>query len=460
MEFLLQLIERFFIVCSELRGNRRTKPGLAASSGAIGQFASGPEAGHSCTISPRMLEKHFYVLGATGAGKTNLILRLLEEDLKRGQSVVIVDLRGDLVERALGVCAALQVDTEKVRILDLREREWIIGFNPLSGSGEPFIRALHLLEVIKGESASFGVQIEETMRNALILLAASGKSLLDIECVLTDSEYALSLLPHTDDPTVHGFFTRYASFSKDKQLAWALPIFNKVTPLLATPVLRAVLGTPNSIDLESFLSKKGSVLLVALAVDELSRSARMMGSLVVSSIARAMFSRVNVPEAKRNPVRLYVDEFEAMASEAFEGLIAEGRRFKLSLVLSHQNLAQLPPKLRSVIRNNVGLQALFVCGYQDATELIRELPEDMELEDLLELQPGEMFLMPRGQDLQHVQTFLAENCIGSKEVAEYRRSVLERHGVPMALAVPTMPQDELEVDESSSYTPWSLGGQA
>lgn len=458
MESLFQAIERFFIVCSELRGKHRPEPLPLPKNGIIGHVASGFDQGEPVCITPRLLEKHCYLLGATGAGKTNLILRLLEEDIRRNQSVVIVDLRGDLVERALGVCANLNVDPKDVRILDLREKEWVLGFNPLAGSGEPFIRALHLLDVIRGESASWGVQLEETLRNALLFLAANGKSLLDLERLLLDGDFATSLLPACDDPSVHGFFTRYSGFSPDKQLTWALPIFNKVTPLLSTPNLRAVLGTTNSLDLDSFLSQKGSILFVSLAVDELSRSARMMGSLIISAIARSMFSRVNTPEPKRNPVRLYVDEFEAMASEAFEGLIAEGRRFRLSLVLSHQNLAQLPTKLRSVIRNNVGLQGLFACGFQDATELMRELPDDIEIQDLLELPPGELFLMPRGKYPLHMKTLLAENTLRPQDIAEYRQTIIERHGVPMASIRLQMPQNPTQAVDPTTYTPWTLGG--
>ena len=147
---------------------------------------------------------------------------------------------------------------------------------------------------------------------------------------------------------------------------------------------------------------------------------------------RVMCSRVAIPEARRNPVRLYVDEFESMASEAFEGLIAEGRRFKLSLVLSHQNLAQLPPKLRSVIRNNVGLQILFRCGFQDAEDLKKELPEGFTVDELVAMEPGEMLLMPRGSEPEHVQCALARAEIGTAEVMEYRCEVLRRLGTPLA----------------------------
>lgn len=457
MESLWQAIEKVFIVSSEHRRNRlRTRSNTDPH--AIAVIQSGIDSGAPFSLAPWMLEKHLYILGSTGAGKTNLILNLFEEDLKNQHSVVVVDLRGDLVTRALASCASLNIDQRHLRLLDLREREWVLGFNPLAGSGEPFVRALHLLEVIRGESGSWGVQLEETLRNALLLLAVNGKSLLDIERVLLEDDFILSLLSACHDPAVHSFFTRYIEFSKDKKLSWALPIFNKITPLLATPIMRAVLGTTNAINIEEHLSVKGSVLLVSLAVDELARTGRMLGSLIVSSIARAMFARVNVPEIKRNPVRLYVDEFEAMASEAFEGLIAEGRRFKLSLILSHQNLAQLQSKLRSVIRNNVGLQALFSCGFQDATELIRELPSDIERDDLLELEPGELFLIPRGGDLVHLKATLAKNSLTSADVTIYRNALITRHGIPMPLALPTMPQNSTQSSSSTSYTPWTLGG--
>jgi hypothetical protein len=55
------------------------------------------------------LSRHAYFLGTTGSGKTNLIMNLIEQDLDAGQSIVVVDLRGDLVERALSLCEAKEL---------------------------------------------------------------------------------------------------------------------------------------------------------------------------------------------------------------------------------------------------------------------------------------------------------------------------------------------------------------
>ena len=421
----------------------------------IGHSLADATFGEPVSLSPSQLERHAYLLGATGAGKTNLVLTLLTRDIERRHSVVIVDLRGDLVERALALCASMDVPTERVSLLDLREPNWVVGFNPLSGCGEPFVRALHLVDTVRTESESWGVQLEETLRNSLLLLAHSGHTLCDLETLLFDSEFLRRCLDDCDEPAVIGFFERYAALSEERQMTFALPVLNKVTPLLATPGLRAVLGTDNPLNLEEILGRKGSIVLVALAVDELHRSSRMLGALIVSAIARIMCSRVQIPENKRTPVRLYVDEFEAMASESFEALIAEGRRFKLSLVLSHQNLAQLPAKLRSVVRNNVGLQILFRCGFQDAQELRRELPEGFTVDDLTGLNPGEMLLMPRGSDTHHAQAALSKVEVGAAQLMDYRSKILRRLGTKLSEVTAGMAEKKQSVTRLDSIQrPW------
>ena len=169
-------------------------------------------------------------------------------------------------------------------------------------------------------------------------------------------------------------------------------------------------------------------------------------------------ARVNIPEQRRNPVRLYIDEFESMASEAFEGLIAEGRRFKLSLVLSHQNLAQLPAKLRTVVRNNVGLQALFGCGYQDAKEFSGELPEGFTAQDLAGLAPGEVLLLVRGGEAQHFQVELSRSSVAAATLAAYRKGILERIGTPAAeVAARLAERRTQETQVSSLLGPWGMG---
>ncbi len=405
------------------------------------------DTGSPFSFSAYDLSRHCYMIGSTGAGKTNLILRLLERDIRSNQSVVVIDMRGDLVAGTIGICQSLAVDPNRVSLLDLREKERIQGFDPLSGAGEPHIRALHLLDVISGESAGWGVQLEETMRNCFLLLASANEPVTRLEAVFYDDAFRASCLAMTDDVSIIGFWERFGSLSRDRRQTWALPVLNKVTPLLATPTLRAVLSGNDPLNLDSVLGTPGSILLVSLAVDELHRSSRMIGSLVISSIAREMLARVNVPERLRNPVRLYVDEFETMASDAFEGIIAEGRRFGCMLVLAHQTQSQIPARLRSVIRNNVGVQVIFQVGFEDASSIAKELPKEVTAPDLRSLAVGQALVMWRDGETVHVTFSKAENRSSPGAAEAFRASVLPSRP---AKANPGVPVPEPKSDNARS----------
>lgn len=437
LEWIVQVIERVFVWLSM----RAARPRLVAPcehGHALGQLL---DTGEPFALGARDLARHCYLLGSTGCGKTSLILKLLERDIVDLHTVAVVDLRGDLVSGVLGLCERLHVEPERVTLLDLREKERVQGFNPLSGAGEPYIRALHLLDVVAAEAESWGVQLEETLRNALLLLSLSGKHLTDLDRLFFDHEFREWCLWGVDDESLAGFWERYGALSPEKQQTFALPVLNKVTSLLAVPALRQVLGSSESLDLGSLLGKPGQVVLVSLAVDELQSSGRMLGSLIVSAISREMMARVDVPERDRNPVRLYVDEFENMASESFEGLIAEGRRFGLTLVLSHQTLSQLPARLRSVVRNNVGIQMLFQCGFEDSFSLSRELPKDLDLEGLRSLSVGEAVVMRRDGTADLVKFAAPSKPSSPKAIAAYRQAVLSRLPAAPPSAPPKAPPE-------------------
>jgi len=450
MNLLFSLLEQPLIWLSH-RKHRSERPGKPQEPKGLGVDL---DTGKTVDLSARDLARHAYLLGSTGCGKTTVILKLIEADIRADHSLVVVDLRGDLVSGALGLCEQLGVDPDRVSLLDLREKDRPTGFNPLAGAGEPYVRALHVLDVVASEAESWGVQLEETLRSALLLLANSSEPLTKLEAVFYDRRFRMQCLNSVTDDGLIAFWGRYDDLSAEKQQAWALPVLNKVTSLLAVPTLRAILSGENGVVLSDILKTKGHILLVSLAVDELHRSSRMLGSLVVSAISREMMARVNVPERNRNPVRLYVDEFENMASESFEGLIAEGRRFGLTLVLSHQTLSQLPVKLRSVVRNNVGVQVLFQCGFEDARLVARELPAGIDATTLRALEVGQAFLMLRDGTAKSVQFNPPNRTSSPTRVSAFRQLVLRGDGSdPTEESV--RPTDELAA-ESGSNAPGDL----
>lgn len=357
---------------------------------------------HLIDVEPSELRTHALVIGATGSGKTNLLHHLIAQDLERGHSVAVLDMRGDLVNAVIELCAT-RVPPNKVKPIDLREKQRPFGFNPLFGHGEPYFRALNVLDVVAAESESWGVQLAESLRNALLLLAETGEPLTRLEALFYDGPYRDRCLDRCQTEGVIGFWERYAHLSPDRQSGLAGPVLNKVSLLLATPTLRQVLGSSHPIDLGTHLATPGSVTPVSLAVDELHAAGRMMGCLILSSICREIFAQVQTNESARNPVRLYVDEFEHFGLAEFETILAEGRRFGLSVVLAHQTLAQLSPRVRSMILNNVGLKFAFRSGREDSAALSRDLFGDPRSYDLTELPTGYALLWRRNQATAEVE---------------------------------------------------------
>jgi DNA helicase HerA-like ATPase len=352
-------------------------------------------------LSLQALATHAYVIGATGSGKTTLLQHLIAQNILLGHAFIILDLRGDLVSLALELCAG-RVDPRKVAIFDFREKERPLGFNPLSGAGEPYFRALAVLDAIATESESWGVQLAETLRFALLLLAESGMPLTVLERLFFEAAFRESLVRKAKDESVKGFWERYGNLSKDRQTNMATPVLNKVSLLLSTPSLKKTLGHPNPFDLGKHLNTHGSVTLISLAVDELHGAGRMMGNLLLASICREIFARVTIPESDRVPIQFFVDEFEHFNAKEFENLLAEGRRFRCSLILAHQTLAQLNTRVRSMIVNNVGVKAVFRIGHENSATMSKDLTGDAKALNLSNLPVGECMLWQRGQDLLRV----------------------------------------------------------
>ena len=409
------------------------------------------------TLSTEMRRRHLYILGATGTGKTNLLLQLLHADIEAGRAVCLLDARGDLVDRVLHRLAAGHAPEalqERLLLIDLRgaggnvqakdvdaeceAAECVVGFNPLTQSGsDPYTSALFVLDVLRQQLGStLGVQTEETLRCCLLALAMTGGTLLQIEPLLTCPAFRRDVLRRVEDGSVRRFFDRFDALGA-QQLQWTTPVLNKITPWLARPSLRRLLGQPGGASLRDMLdARPDAILLICLGADELFGAAHLVGSLVTSAVASAVM-RTDRPEACRHPLFFYLDEFENVSGtgEQFEAILSEGRRFGLGLTLSHQASSQLSPRLRSLIRNVVATQIFFATGGLDADTLAGEIPSEEPkavLRSLLMSQKiGEALITRRGLPFARMRTaHRPDPDVSVSAVQKLRQASLRVHGCP------------------------------
>lgn len=379
----------------------RQRPALPAPSHWIGirkywRFLRRPLRELLVELSDRHLSTHAYILGSSGSGKTVLQLHIAMGALLRRQSLVVLDARGDMALAIVELAARAGLSPDLVRFIDLRSPS-PVGFNPLSGGGLPYYRALGILDALAAESESWGPQLAEFLRYALLLLAECGGSLTQLEDLFYNRAVRLALIARAQSESVRAFWMRFDALHPDRQAALASPVINKCSLILSTVGLRHMFGHPRPIDLATHLATPGSLTLISLAVDQLHSAGWMVGRVLLASICREVFAQVDVPESCRNDILLLVDEFEHFSGPLFETILAEGRRFRLSAVLAHQNLAQLTPKMRALILGNVGVKVVFRSSYSDSDLLNRDIAGVKGTFDIANLRTGEAVLWRRGE---------------------------------------------------------------
>jgi len=85
----------------------------------------------------------------------------------------------------------------------------------------------------------------------------------------------------------------------------------------------------------------------------------MVGSLLVTKFQIDAMSRADIAAELRRDFYLYIDEFQNFATESFATILSEARKYKLSLIVANQYIAQLLPEIKDAIFGNVGTTISF-----------------------------------------------------------------------------------------------------
>lgn len=221
--------------------------------------------------------------------------------------------------------------------------------------------------------------MEHVLANTLAALMESpeGKPMtfLAIPKMLTDPAFQRHVLKHVRDPVVRDFWLHeFASYDPRLRAEVVAPILNKVGAFMRSPVMRNILGqTKKSFDLR-FMMDRRKILIVNLSKGALGEDmTNLLGSLLTCSLYQAAMGRANVPESEREDFYLYIDEFQNFTTDAFDSIVSEARKYRLSITIAHQYLDQLPVRIKHAILGNVGTMMLFALSGKDAEELAVEM---------------------------------------------------------------------------------------
>jgi energy-coupling factor transporter ATP-binding protein EcfA2 len=339
---------------------------------------------------------HVYMIGKTGVGKSTLIETLARQDLETGRGFALVDPHGDLVEN---IAANIPPDhANRVIYLNAPDPSQPYGYNPLRRVRDDKIplAVSGLLETLKKMwPDAWGVRMEHVLRNTLYtLLERDDAKLPDILRLYSDDDFRKEIVGDTRNQVVKNFwkyeFNEYPARLRAEACA---PIQNKLGALLSDPTLYRILVEPK-IDLRfRSLMDEGKVLLVNVAKGQLGEdSALILGSLVVSTLGLAAFSRAERPASERKPFFVYLDEFQNFTTLMLANMMSELRKYGVGLTLAHQHLHQLEPDIRHAVLGNAATLISFRVGAEDAGFLAREFQPKFGVEDLINLPNRDIYL--------------------------------------------------------------------
>lgn len=434
---LIRLLEG---IINAVHGNRRTQPDLPGQI-VLGTVADRfrPERLEKAVLTEEFLRKHVYILGATGSGKTMLILSMVLQCVLSKLGFLVIDPHGDLTQKILSFLAANfsqgQMDElgRRLVLIEPFNREYALGFNPLEATAGYFPAMLELVEIFRRFWGNgWGPRMDEVFRHALVTLSENNLTLLEARPLLTNQDFRQDLLEHVSFREVRDYWLyRYNPLSEKMQALYREPVLNKISTFTTDPAIYRILGQKQTTFSFREAFDQGRFVLLNLSKGHLKENVHLLGTLFLAKLKQAALSRIDMPEESRRPFYIFLDEFQNFIGQDPESLLSEGRKFRVTFgAIAHQSLDQLPRELRSAILGNVATEIFFRLSHHDASQISTEMdPKEKNLIEkrLIDLQVGEAYLKVKGQPPILLKTHYVPPVHVSDEVLDRVKRASFRH---------------------------------
>ncbi len=337
--------------------------------------------------------RHMYMLGKTGVGKSTVFQNMCLQDILNQHGVCFVDPHGESIKWILERIPKNRL--EDVVFFDPSDTECSFGLNLLESTDEyekDFLVAQTIEIFYKlfdpEKTGIIGPQFEHWLRCAALTVMAGpeGGSLIEIPKLFMDKRFEAKKRKYLTDPLVIDFWTKQMANTSDFHKSEMLNYFtSKFGHFMNNALMRNIIGQRKSAFNFDHILDKEKILLVDLSKGKIGEiNSQMLGLIFISKLQAAILKRTSIPQEKRYPFYLYVDEFQNLVTDTFASLLSESRKYGLGIHLTNQYFAQLPEKIQNAVFGNVGTIMAFEVGIEDAESLSKEF-YPMTKEDFLNL---------------------------------------------------------------------------
>lgn len=332
--------------------------------------------------------RHMYVLGATGTGKSTMLLSMIKQDLENNKGLCVIDPHGELVDDILSLVPEDRVSD--VIYFNPDDISFPVGLNllelPTDLEGDLLLREkeiitesiISLFHKVYDEKYS-GPRMEYILRNTIhTAFTVKNPTLFTVYKLLINDKYQRQVTKNLEDENLIDFwkyeFNKAGDYQKVKMIS---PITNKIGRFLFSPIAKRILEQEKStIDFDQIVDQ-GKILLCNVSKGKIGEdNSQVFGALIMTKIQLAALKRAKQISKDRTDFFLYVDEFQNFATPSFAQILSEARKYKLNAILAHQTTSQLQDKsLVNVTLANTGTVICFRTANPEDEKLI--LPQFM-----------------------------------------------------------------------------------
>ncbi|MEM7133411.1 MAG: hypothetical protein AAF702_44355 [Chloroflexota bacterium] len=323
------------------------------------------------------------IIGQPGVGKSRFIETQFIQDVLRGRSLVLIDIHSDLYMNTRAHIAALSLRYPEIRdrvvVLSPTEPEYTTSINPLAPiEGQtPERIALFMTDIcikIWKIDPTTSPRLTWLLTNTFLALVDLGLSMGDFTRWLQDREWRNLHVPQLKNEAVQRYWLHEFPKGDKEAQVYLAPAVNKLGGVLFDPQIRNVLAGESRISIRQIMDE-GKILLAYIPTGILGyRSCQLLAGFLIAQIQIAALGRANTQE--RRQVYVYMDEYHAYATDYIHDILAESRKYGLSLVMAQQYFDQLSETMRSAVINTSGSLIAFRIGYRDARTLVYDMFTD------------------------------------------------------------------------------------
>ena len=338
-------------------------------------------------------QRHVYVVGQTGTGKSVFLKNLALQDMNAGRGFAFIDPHGDVAEEILSMVPRHR--TEDVIYFSPAETEFPLGLNIFefqSPDRKDFLiqEAIKMLEKLYDphNQGIIGPRYQHLFRNAALTVMADpeGGTFIDIPKLFIDKNFLAQKLKHVTDRTVLDFWQKEVPQSERSSDFGELKSWfvSKFGAFQQNEMMRNIIGQPKSSFNLRKIMDEGKILIVNLSKGRIGElNSQLLGMIFVMKFQEAALSRADISEKDRRDFCLYVDEFQNFSTDSFSTIMSEARKYALNLIVANQFTTQLSEEIRDAVFGNMGTIVSFRVGQNDVQILAKYFQPLFDEDDLL-----------------------------------------------------------------------------